>query len=180
MIKECRNGTRKDFFTASRMTCFPSGNGFPTWDLLEHLGQKKQKTNCWQLVVCSSVHFWLTDELQLETRLQQRSFYPGSMHKWLCFQSNQEGRRTPANSHVRTCQRWSQSDVKESLYANLRPAMPMTFIVRLVFLCFYVVFVVKGCSTAAFFSLFRTHTFWHTRLTAPKNISLVTPDSERQ
>lgn len=86
------------------------------------------------------------------------------MHKRVCFQSNQEGHSTPANGHVRTCELQSQSDVEESLYANLGPAKPMTFIVCLVCLCFYVGFL-GGLMDDQWlqFSLSQTHThFKHT------------------
>lgn len=91
------------------------------------------------------------------------------MHKWVCFQSNQEGHQTPTNCHLRTCELWSQRDMDESLYANLGPAMPMTFIVFLVFVCFYMFFLwvgggVKGWSTAASVKHTHAHTFCTHRL----------------
>lgn len=126
----------------------------------------------------------LTRALQLETRLLQWCFYPGSLHKWVCLQSNQEGHHNPI-SNVRTCQLGSHNDVEENLYANLEPAMPMIlfawFFYGAFFVCVCLLFCFAGWQTVNGYisiSLSLLHT--HTRFTAPKNFSLAPPDSESQ
>lgn len=89
------------------------------------------------------------------------------MHKWVCFQSNQEGHQSPTNSHVRTCELWSQSDMDEKPVCKPGACYANDLHCFLGFCLFlYVFFVggggegVKGWSTAASVKHTHTHTLF--------------------